>query len=142
MGKFDLIAVDGVPKGELMTPEKLGAQMAQMLGMQQQIMSALLAQQQEITQPDGGSTAGQIALTDQIRPDPGQISLRLIGVQRIEKISRHKPQHAVAQKLQPFITGAAIPFFIGIGAVGQGIFQQAFIPEGIAQPFFQFRIHS
>lgn len=63
---FELISVDGVPKGELMTPEKLGAQMQQLMGMQQQIMSALLAQQQEISKLAQALATVRISRTQEI----------------------------------------------------------------------------
>ena len=66
MDMFDLVSVDGVPKGELMTPEKLGAQMAQMLDMQGRIMSALLAQQQEISRLSAALATVRISRTQEI----------------------------------------------------------------------------
>lgn len=63
---FDLISVDGTPKGELMTPEKLGAQMQQMLDMQGRIMSALLAQQQEISKLTAALATVRISRTQEI----------------------------------------------------------------------------
>lgn len=63
---FELISVDGVPKGELVTPEKLGAQMQQLMGMQQQIMSALLAQQQEISKLTAALATVRISRTQEI----------------------------------------------------------------------------
>ena len=63
---FDLIAVDNMPSGELMTPEKLGAQMQQLMGMQQQIMSALLSQQQEISKLTAALATVRISRTQEI----------------------------------------------------------------------------
>lgn len=63
---FDLVAVDNMPAGELMTPEKLGAQMQLLMGMQQQIMSALLAQQQEISKLTAALATVRISRTQEI----------------------------------------------------------------------------
>lgn len=66
MRMFELISVDGVPKGELMTPEKLGVQMQQLMDMQGRIMSALLAQQQEISKLTQALATVRISRTQEI----------------------------------------------------------------------------
>ena len=63
---FELMAVDGVPAGELATPEKLDRQMQQLMGMQQQIMSALLAQQQEISKLTAALATVRISRTQEL----------------------------------------------------------------------------
>lgn len=66
MRMFELMAVDGVPAGELATPEKLDRQMQQLMGMQQQIMSALLAQQQEISKLTAALATVRISRTQEL----------------------------------------------------------------------------
>lgn len=66
MRMFELISVDGRPAGELMTPEALGERMQQMMGMQQQILSALLAQQQEISKLTAALATVRISRTQEI----------------------------------------------------------------------------
>lgn len=63
---FELMEVDGVPAGELATPEKLDRQMQQLMGMQQQIMSALLAQQQEISKLTAALATVRISRTQEL----------------------------------------------------------------------------
>lgn len=63
---LELIAVDGVPSGELATPEKLDRQMQQLMGMQQKIMSALLAQQQEISKLTAALATVRISRTQEL----------------------------------------------------------------------------
>jgi len=79
------ISVDGTPKGELMTPEKLGAQMQQMMGMQQQIMSALLAQQQEISKLTAALATVRISRTQEIAMKEA-ISARAAQLAREEEL--------------------------------------------------------
>lgn len=66
MGMFELISVDEIPANELMTPERLGMQMQQMMGMQQQILSALLAQQQEISRLSAALATVRISRTQEL----------------------------------------------------------------------------
>lgn len=66
MRMFELMEVDGVPAGELATPEKLDRQMQQLMGMQQQIMSALLAQQQEISKLTAALATVRISRTQEL----------------------------------------------------------------------------
>lgn len=66
MRMYELMAVDGMPPGELMTPEKMGAQLAQVLAGQQQIMSVLLAQQQEISRLSAALATVRISRTQEI----------------------------------------------------------------------------
>lgn len=66
MRMFELISVDEIPTKQLMTPEKLGVQMEQMLHLQQQIMSALLAQQQEISRLGAALATVRISRTQEI----------------------------------------------------------------------------
>ncbi|MGN1006481.1 MAG: hypothetical protein ACI4O8_08200 [Aristaeellaceae bacterium] len=63
---FELMEVDGVPAGELATPEKLDRQMQQLMGMQRQIMSALLAQQQEISKLTAALATVRISRTQEL----------------------------------------------------------------------------
>lgn len=63
---FELMEVDGVPAGELATPEKLDRQMQQLMGMQQQIMSALLDQQQEISKLTAALATVRISRTQEL----------------------------------------------------------------------------
>ena len=63
---FELMEGDGVPAGELATPEKLDRQMQQLMGMQQQIMSALLAQQQEISKLTAALATVRISRTQEL----------------------------------------------------------------------------
>lgn len=63
---FEMVSVDGIPVGELMTPERLGMQMQQMMGMQQQILSALLAQQQEISRLSAALATVRISRTQEL----------------------------------------------------------------------------
>lgn len=63
---FELMAVDGVPAGELATPEKLDRQMQQLMDMQQRIMSALLAQQQEISKLTAALATVRISRTQEL----------------------------------------------------------------------------
>lgn len=66
MGMFELVSVDEIPANELMTPERLGMQMQQMMGMQQQILSALLAQQQEISRLSAALATVRISRTQEL----------------------------------------------------------------------------
>ena len=56
-------------------------------------------------------------------------------------VGHHQPQHGIPQELQPLVAGKpALPVLVGIGAVGEGIFQQPYILKGIVQLFLQ-RFH-
>ena len=76
----------------------------------------------------------QALLTHQRRPDAGQIPLRQIRVPGKEVLRRNESQHAVPQKLQPFVAAQPLrPVLVGIGAVVQGLPQQLLVAEGIVQ---------
>lgn len=66
MGMFELVTVDGMPPSELMTPEKMGAQLAQVIAGQQQIMGVLLSQQQEISKLSAALATVRISRTQEI----------------------------------------------------------------------------
>lgn len=66
MRMLELMAMDGVPSGELATPAKLDRQMQQMMDMQQRIMSALLAQQQEISKLTAALATVRISRTQEL----------------------------------------------------------------------------
>ena len=71
-------------------------------------------------------------LAHQRRPDSGQIPLRQVRVPGEEILRRHKAQHAVAQKLQPFVAAKPLgAMLIRVGAVIQRLPQQFLVPEGI-----------
>ena len=71
-------------------------------------------------------------LAHQRCPDPGQIPLRQVRVPGEEILRRHKAQHAVAQKLQPFVAAKPLgAMLIRVGAVIQRLPQQFLVPEGI-----------
>ena len=63
---YELISVDDTPANQLMTPEKLAVRMEQMLHLQQSIMSALLAQQQEISKLTQALSTVRISRTQEI----------------------------------------------------------------------------
>lgn len=86
MRMFELISVDGMPAGELMTPEKLGMQMQQMMAMQQQILSALLSQQQEISRLSAALSTVRISRTQEIAMKEA-ISARAAMLARTEGLS-------------------------------------------------------
>lgn len=66
MRMLELMAIDSVPAGELATPEKLDRQMQQLMDMQQRIMSALLAQQQEISKLTAALATVRISRTQEL----------------------------------------------------------------------------
>lgn len=66
MRMLELMAMDNVPAGELATPEKLDRQMQQLMDMQQRIMSALLAQQQEISKLTAALATVRISRTQEL----------------------------------------------------------------------------
>lgn len=66
MVMFELVSVDGMQPGELMTPEKMGAQLSQVIAGQQRIMSVLLAQQQEISKLSAALATVRISRTQEI----------------------------------------------------------------------------
>ena len=69
-------------------------------------------------------------LAHQRCPDPGQIPLRQVRVPGEEILRRHKAQHAVAQKLQPFVAAKPLgAMLIRVGAVIQRLPQQFLVPE-------------
>ena len=86
----------------------------------------------------------QAALAHQLRPQPGQVSLGQ-GGEAVEQVVRHHhAQHGVTQKLQTLVgAGGTHVVLIGIGAVGQRVFQKPGVPELIPQLLFQwFHIQS
>ena len=53
-------------------------------------------------------------------------------------VRRHHTQHGVSQKLQPLIALAPSRLvLVGVGAVGQSVFQQGPLVEAVTQLFFQ-----
>jgi hypothetical protein len=54
-----------------------------------------------------------------------------------EKLSRHKAEYGIAQKLQAFIAGVSAAVFVGIGAVGKCRFKKSGITEGVADFLLQ-----
>ena len=101
-----------------------------------------VAEQQEASQTDGRSRAGQILFADQIRTDAGQLALGLVREAAVQIVRHDEAQDGIAQKLQTFVVvQAALPVFIGIGAVRQRVFENALVPERVAQPGFQFTQH-
>jgi hypothetical protein len=54
-----------------------------------------------------------------------------------EVLRRDEPQHAVAQKLQPFVAAGAALVLVGVGAVVQRLLQQSPPAEPVAQLFLQ-----
>ena len=104
-------------------------------------MLLAVAEQQEAAQTDGRSRAGQILFADQIRTDAGQLALGLVREAAVQIVRHDKAQDGIAQKLQTFVVvQAALPVFIGIGAVHERIFQQPPVAERIAQAGLQ-RLH-
>lgn len=63
---LELVSVDGVPCGELATPENLDGKMDEMLRLQQQIVAALLAQQQEIGRLSAALATVRISRTQEL----------------------------------------------------------------------------
>ena len=105
-------------------------------------MLLAVAEQQEAAETDGRSRAGQILFADQIRADAGQLALGLVREAAVQIVRHDEAQDGIAQKLQTFVVvQAALPVFIGIGAVRQRVFENALVPERVAQPGFQFTQH-
>ena len=97
-----------------------------------------LAQLQVLAQAQEFRHLIQALLTDQGRPDPGQIPLRQLAVGLEEELRRHKAQHAVSQELQPLVAAdLGAPVLVGIGAVVKGLAEQRPVPEGVAQLLLQ-----
>ena len=86
MHVLELLSVDGVPARELATPEKLDMQMQQMMAMQQQILSALLSQQQEISRLSAALSTVRISRTQEIAMKEA-ISARAAMLARTEGFS-------------------------------------------------------
>ena len=82
---YELISVDDTPANQLMTPEKLAVRMEQLLGMQQSIMSALLAQQQEISKLTQALSTVRISRTQEIAMN-GAIKARASILARTERL--------------------------------------------------------
>ena len=78
----------------------------------------------------------QALLAHQGRPGAGQLPLGQIGVVAVQVVGHHHTQNRIPQKFQPLIALELAPALVGTGAVGQGIFQQGCILEGISQLFF------
>ena len=97
-----------------------------------------LAQFQVAAQVQGLGHLHQAALAHQGRPDAGQVPLGQVRPGAVEVVCHHETQNRVPQKLQPLVAGhPLLPVLVGIGAVGQGVFQQRGIAEGVADLLFQ-----
>ena len=118
---FELMAVDGVPAGELATPEKLDRQMQQLMGMQQQIMSALLAQQQEISKLTAALATVRISRTQELAMREA-ITARAAWLSRTEDMpsSERRIVGAICKTLREH--GAVMAQMTGSGAAVFGIF--------------------
>ena len=80
----------------------------------------------------------QAVLTHQGRPDAGQVPFRQVWTGAVKMVRHHQAQDGVSQKFQPLVAvGVTSPVLVGIGTVGEGVLQQAFVLEGIAEFFFQ-----
>lgn len=82
---YELISVDEIPANQLATPEKLAGQMEQMLHLQQQIMSALLAQQQEISRLSAALSTVRISRTQEIAMKEA-VNARAAMLARMERL--------------------------------------------------------
>ena len=100
-----------------------------------------VSQEEKLSQSEAGCRLGQAALTHQVSTDSREVALRAVRQAAVQGICHHKAQNAVAQKLQAFVAAAAVPPLVGIGAVGQRIFQKRLVLEVIAQAALQFFIH-
>ena len=80
----------------------------------------------------------QALLAHQGGPGAGQIPLRQVGVGAVQVVGHHHAQHRIPQKLQPLVALHPFgPVLIGIGAVGEGVFQQGPVGKPITQLLFQ-----
>ena len=98
--------------------------------------------EKKAAEADRARRAGQIFLTDKIGADARQLALGLVREAAVQIVRHDEAQDGIAQKLQTFVVvQAALPVFIGIGAVRQRVFENALVPERVAQPGFQFTQH-
>ena len=96
-------------------------------------MALPMAQLQHLSQLQPPCHLCQALFTDQLSPELCQLSLRLVRVSAEQMLRHHQAQNGVPQEFQPFVAGGALPaVLIGIGTVGQRIFQQRLVPERVS----------
>ena len=66
----------------------------------------------------------QCALADEAGAAAGQIALRAVGIGVEQVVCRDDLQHAVAQKLKPFVVLDGRAGLVGVAGVGERRFQQ------------------
>ena len=80
----------------------------------------------------------QAALTHQGRPGAGQIPFRQVGVGAEQVVGHDHTKHRVPQKFQPLIALQSLGLvLVGVGAVGEGVFQKGPVGKPVTQLFFQ-----
>ena len=98
-----------------------------------------MAQHQIAAQVQPGRHRRQTALADQLRPHPREVALGMVGTGPVEILGHDEAQDRVAQEFQPLVAAQVfLPVFVGIGTMPHRVFQQALVPEGVAEGLFQF----